>query len=223
MRRETAPHRPQSAGVEGGGRLTSHLSRLTSHVSPLTSHLSRLTLSRLTSHVSPLTSHLSRLTHHRKTPPIPCMLLMTDLASTPLPWPHVDKVRSIEVEGSAPPAGLGGRGHRSWVSDQEGVADSGPSISHGSAGDRFGRSSWVRRRLHRSKDTRIGDAFGSPLEAVTATKQREIARVASAWIDRHGKAGDAYRMDVVGVTMGGSRPPKIEHVADAFRVGWREV
>ena len=68
---------------------------------------------------------------------------------------------------------------------------------------------------------RLGDAFGSPLEAVTATKQREIARVASAWIDRHGKAGDAYRRDVVGVTMGRSRPPKIEHVADTFRVGWR--
>ncbi len=69
--------------------------------------------------------------------------------------------------------------------------------------------------------TRFSDAFGSPLEAVTANKQREIARVASAWIDRHGKAGDAYRMDVVGVTMGRSRPPKIEHVANAFRPGWR--
>ncbi len=69
--------------------------------------------------------------------------------------------------------------------------------------------------------TRFSDAFGSPLEAVTATKQREIARVASAWIDRHGRAEDAYRMDVIGVTMGHGRAPKIEHVPDAFRPGWR--
>ena len=30
--------------------------------------------------------------------------------------------------------------------------------------------------------TRFSDAFGSPLEAVTAAKQREISRVAGAWI-----------------------------------------
>ena len=69
--------------------------------------------------------------------------------------------------------------------------------------------------------TRFSDAFGSPLEAVTAGKQREISRVASAWIDRHGKPGEGYRLDVIGVTMRPSGPPRIEHVADAFRPGWR--
>ena len=69
--------------------------------------------------------------------------------------------------------------------------------------------------------TRFSDAFGSPLEAVTATKQREISRVAGAWIDRQGKPGDCYRLDVIGVTMRPPGPPRIEHVADAFRPGWR--
>lgn len=69
--------------------------------------------------------------------------------------------------------------------------------------------------------TRFSDAFGSPLEAVTAAKQREISRVASAWIDRHGKPGEGYRLDVIGVTMRPAGPPRIEHVVDAFRPGWR--
>lgn len=68
--------------------------------------------------------------------------------------------------------------------------------------------------------TRLGDAFGSPLEAVTWAKRREITRVAEAWIDRHGGPEETYRMDVIGVTVrrGGW---KIEHVEDAFRPGWR--
>jgi len=68
--------------------------------------------------------------------------------------------------------------------------------------------------------TRRGDGFGSPLEAVRWAKQREISRVASAWLDRHGRAGDLYRFDVIGVTVTPSRT-RIEHVADAFRPGWR--
>ena len=69
--------------------------------------------------------------------------------------------------------------------------------------------------------TRFGGAFGDPLEAVTASKRREIGRVALAWIDRHGSEEDCYRMDVVGVTLNRSGPPRIEHVENAFRLGWR--
>lgn len=69
--------------------------------------------------------------------------------------------------------------------------------------------------------TRFGDAFGSPLEAVTAHKQGEIARVASAWIDRFGATGEVYRMDVIGVTLRGPGSPQIDHVTNAFRPGWR--
>lgn len=65
--------------------------------------------------------------------------------------------------------------------------------------------------------TRLSTGFGSPLEAVTWPKQREITRVAQAWVDRHGRPGDTYRFDVIGVTLS-SRGVKIEHVEDAFRV-----
>lgn len=68
--------------------------------------------------------------------------------------------------------------------------------------------------------TRRGAAFGSPLEAVTWQKKREITRVAQAWMDRFGKEGDVYRFDVIGITMscGG---PKVQYVENAFWPGWR--
>ena len=66
--------------------------------------------------------------------------------------------------------------------------------------------------------TRWGWDFGSPVEAVTWRKRREIARVAQAWVDRHGRAADTYRFDVVGVTLSRAARPSVEHVADAFRV-----
>lgn len=69
--------------------------------------------------------------------------------------------------------------------------------------------------------TRLGEAFGSPLEAVTAAKRREIVRVASSWLDRFGQPEDEYRFDVIGVTLRAGRGPRIEHVEDAFRPGWR--
>lgn len=65
--------------------------------------------------------------------------------------------------------------------------------------------------------TRWSHRFGSPLEAVTWHKRREITRVAQAWVDRHGRGGDTYRFDVIGVTLS-SGGPTIEHVEDAFRV-----
>jgi len=66
--------------------------------------------------------------------------------------------------------------------------------------------------------TRFSRQFGSPLEAVTWSKQREIGRVAQAWMDRNGRPDDTYRFDVIGITRlaGGAR--RIEHVADAFRL-----
>jgi putative endonuclease len=67
--------------------------------------------------------------------------------------------------------------------------------------------------------TRRGGRFGSPLEAITWKKRREIARVARAWLDRHGSPHRVYRFDVVGVTLG--RITQVEHVEDAFRGDWR--
>jgi putative endonuclease len=69
--------------------------------------------------------------------------------------------------------------------------------------------------------TRQTTRFGSPLEAVTWTKRQEVERVALAWIDRHGRPSDTYRFDVIGVTLGGPDGPKVVHVPDAFRAGWR--
>ena len=69
--------------------------------------------------------------------------------------------------------------------------------------------------------TRWGRAFGSPLEAVTWTKRREIGRVAHAWLDRHGDPEESYRFDVIAVTLSHGRRHVIQHVEDAFRMGWR--
>src|SRR5207237_6908837 len=64
--------------------------------------------------------------------------------------------------------------------------------------------------------TRRGTAFGSALEAVTGAKRRELVKAARVWVDRFGKPADIYRFDCIAITDG-----RLEHVADAFRPGWR--
>ena len=63
---------------------------------------------------------------------------------------------------------------------------------------------------------RRGTAFGSPLEAVTGAKRRELVKAARAWVDRHGRPADVYRFDCIAII-----DNKLEHLADAFRPGWR--
>ena len=63
---------------------------------------------------------------------------------------------------------------------------------------------------------RRGDAFGSPFEAVTGAKRRELVKAARVWVDRYGRPSDIYRFDCIALTDG-----KLEHLADAFRPGWR--
>src|SRR5437879_2320418 len=62
---------------------------------------------------------------------------------------------------------------------------------------------------------RRGARFGDPVEAVNWSKQKELARSASVWIDRHGKPSESYRFDVVGVLVEGDRV-RIRHVPNAF-------
>ena len=62
---------------------------------------------------------------------------------------------------------------------------------------------------------RSGSEFGDPVEAVNWSKQRELARSASVWIDRYGRPTDSYRFDVIGVLMEGERV-RIRHVPNAF-------
>ena len=63
---------------------------------------------------------------------------------------------------------------------------------------------------------RRGLAFGSPFEAVTGAKRREIVKAARVWMDRYGQRGDVYRFDCIGIV-----DNKLEHLEDAFRPGWR--
>ncbi|MFW6078621.1 MAG: YraN family protein [Gemmatimonadota bacterium] len=65
--------------------------------------------------------------------------------------------------------------------------------------------------------TRAGSGHGHPLEAITPAKRREIERVASAWLERHGRTGDVYRFDAVAITWPPHGRPVVEHVTDAWR------
>jgi putative endonuclease len=64
---------------------------------------------------------------------------------------------------------------------------------------------------------RRGSRFGDPVEAVNWSKQKELARSASVWIDRHGRPSDSYRFDVVGVLVEGERV-RVRHVPNAFSI-----
>lgn len=64
---------------------------------------------------------------------------------------------------------------------------------------------------------RAGAEFGDPVEAVDHRKQRELAKSAHVWIDRHGRAEESYRFDVVGVLLDGERV-LVKHVEDAFQI-----
>ena len=62
---------------------------------------------------------------------------------------------------------------------------------------------------------RRGSQFGDPVEAVNWSKQKQLIRSASTWIDRHGKPSECYRFDVVGVLVEGERV-RVRHIANAF-------
>ncbi len=65
---------------------------------------------------------------------------------------------------------------------------------------------------------RRSSSCGTAVESVSRRKQRDIARVASVWVLRHGRPNDEYRFDVVAIqdTPGGEAV--IEHVPDAWRL-----
>ena len=62
---------------------------------------------------------------------------------------------------------------------------------------------------------RRGTAFGQPVEAVNWRKQRELARSAAVWIDRHGRPNESYRFDVIGVLVEGNSV-RVKHIENAF-------
>lgn len=67
---------------------------------------------------------------------------------------------------------------------------------------------------------RTGHRFGDPVEAVNWRKRNELTRSALTWIDRHGKPGEQYRFDVIGVLVEGERV-RVRHVENAFLLSQR--
>jgi putative endonuclease len=63
--------------------------------------------------------------------------------------------------------------------------------------------------------SRTGEQFGDPVEAVHRRKQRALTRSAQTWIDRHGRADETYRFDVLGVLLR-DRRVFVRHVPGAF-------
>lgn len=62
---------------------------------------------------------------------------------------------------------------------------------------------------------RAGDQFGGPVEAVNWKKQKELTMSALTWISRHGRSGEQYRFDVVGVLIAGESV-RVRHIENAF-------
>jgi putative endonuclease len=62
---------------------------------------------------------------------------------------------------------------------------------------------------------RKGAEFGGPVQAVDHRKQKQLARSALIWIDRHGREAESYRFDVVGVLVDGAEV-RVCHVENAF-------
>ena len=60
----------------------------------------------------------------------------------------------------------------------------------------------------------------NPWVAVNWRKRRELVRSASIWIDRHGRVGESYRFDVIGVILD-ERGVRVRHVENAFGVSSR--
>lgn len=69
--------------------------------------------------------------------------------------------------------------------------------------------------------TRAGTSFGSPEEAVTAFKRREVEAVALDFLARYLDEDVEVRFDVVAIRVDaeGARA-RLEHVEDAWRPGW---
>jgi putative endonuclease len=60
--------------------------------------------------------------------------------------------------------------------------------------------------------TRSGTRFGTPLEAITRTKQARLRRLAARWLVAHGVLFDEIRIDVIGLIRNRAGDYEIEHV-----------
>ncbi|HCU91886.1 MAG TPA: YraN family protein [Actinobacteria bacterium] len=60
--------------------------------------------------------------------------------------------------------------------------------------------------------TRSGTRFGTPLEAITRSKQARLRRLAVRWLVAHGVLFDEVRIDVVGLLRDRAGNYLVEHV-----------
>ncbi len=60
--------------------------------------------------------------------------------------------------------------------------------------------------------TRSGARYGSPLEAVSHSKQSRLRRLAAAWLAAQGLRFDDVRIDVIGLVRDASGEFTLEHV-----------
>lgn len=70
--------------------------------------------------------------------------------------------------------------------------------------------------------TRLGAAFGHPLDAITRRKRREVEEAAREWLRARGpECGNPpeVRFDAVAVHLAPGRAPTVEHIPDAWRPG----
>ncbi|KER09336.1 MAG: hypothetical protein HY22_12245 [[Candidatus Thermochlorobacteriaceae] bacterium GBChlB] len=65
--------------------------------------------------------------------------------------------------------------------------------------------------------TRVGTAFGAPIDAITKAKQRELVKAAECYLQRFPDATKSYRFDVVGILIENDLP-SITFIEDAFRI-----
>ncbi len=66
--------------------------------------------------------------------------------------------------------------------------------------------------------TRTREDFGRPLEAVNPAKQRRLSLGALAWLRLLGNPDILFRFDIVEVTIGEGKMPRIELVRNAFQL-----
>jgi putative endonuclease len=64
--------------------------------------------------------------------------------------------------------------------------------------------------------TRRGDAFGLPVEAVTARKRQRLRMLAGRWLDAHDDGAGSLRFDVASVRPDGRGGWTVEMFANAF-------
>jgi putative endonuclease len=64
--------------------------------------------------------------------------------------------------------------------------------------------------------TRTSTRFGAPVEAVTATKQRRLRKLAARWLAEYDTRGHALRFDVASVTRARGGELMVEVLESAF-------